>query len=377
MEIRTTDLRRQSLPVQALPVSAMSSISAQIPPVEDVVASDHVQRLRETADAVRSAFPGIDLRFTEFSGMESLKGYAQAAGAGLHMAVSGDFLEWMSQDAESFQEGMDFLQGVFRELCSQALSHTNAYGAGAVVGENGEIDYWTSLKDEDSTFQRMLKELEKQRAERKKREQEKKKAKNRKLLATKKIGYSASRDLSRLARVSTVADVKKLISKVYARKISIGGNSQYDKEEVRLTEGQMESVIRRARTKIKNLEEEAIMEAAKKKADKKHQQERSMRIQMELKKRRTARRSREYAQVHEHDRWLPEFLRPRTPEEERLEQAQKMAALAEAGIVPSEAAASTGDGTAAGSAPGAVQAAAAGISNVSVNSAGAGINIVV
>ena len=375
MQIRTTGSRA----VQVQTVPSQQPLQQETPflpaqPVEDAVASNRVQRLRETADAIRQAFPGIDLRFTEFGSMESLQGYAQAAGAGLHMAVSGDFLEWMSQDAASFQEGMDFLQGAFRELCSQALTHTEAHGAGVVIGENGEIDYWTSLKDEDSTFQKMLKELEEQRLERKKRQEEREKAKNRKLLCTKKIGYSASRDLSRLAKVSTVADVKKLISKVYARKVSIGGNSQYDKDDVRMTMGQMDSVIRRARTKIKNLEEEAIMEAAKKKADKKRQQDRSLRIQMELKKKRTARHSREYAQVHEHNRWMPDFLRPRSPEEERLEQEQRMSLLAEAGLTSEGAVSPTGEASADPAAQAAAQSAGAA---VSVNIAGAGINIVV
>ena len=171
-----------------------------------------------------------------------------------------------------------------------------------------------------------------------------------------------------------MADVKKLISKVYARKVSIGGNSQYDKDDVRMTMGQMDSVIRRARTKIKNLEEEAIMEAAKKKADKKRQQDRSLRIQMELKKKRTARHSREYAQVHEHNRWMPDFLRPRSPEEERLEQEQRMALLAEAGLTSEGAVSPTGEASADPAAQAAAQSAGAA---VSVNIAGAGINIVV
>ena len=75
MQIRTTGSRA----VQVQTVPSQQPLQQETPflpaqPVEDAVASNRVQRLRETADAIRQAFPGIDLRFTEFGSMESLQG---------------------------------------------------------------------------------------------------------------------------------------------------------------------------------------------------------------------------------------------------------------------------------------------------------------
>lgn len=96
-----------------------------------------------------------------------------------------------------------------------------AYSTGVVLGERGEDIYWTAFDTQEDTVKEewereaenvrgMLERMEESR----KRNQER--MKKLKLVQKKKINYQMGRDMARLAKGTTVKEIRFLISRVYA-----------------------------------------------------------------------------------------------------------------------------------------------------------------
>lgn len=269
------------------------------------------QLAQDTASSILDAFPDVNISFTWLKNDNQIRDFAMSAGNGTYLSIAPDFLEWMSESPETYQEGMDIITLVMNQLAENSSGKKNS-ASGAVIGENGEVSYWYKQEpdqsEEKNTLKSLLDTLE---SLRQKEKDMNSKKETDKFVIKKKICYSPSRDMSRLARVFTARDVRSIISRVYAQSINIKKNSSYDKEEVQMTVAQMEGVIARARAKIKGLNKEGQLNSMRKKAEKQQELKRAIALKLELKRRRTARRSREYGQISEKFPYLPSSLASR------------------------------------------------------------------
>lgn len=296
---------------QSTGTSAAGTVKDQINAAEGAIRKDYGfqtnpdEALKDTVRKLLKTYPNIDITYGVLSDDAAIRKYAASAGGGFHITVSRDFLEWMSTDPQSFQDGKEFLDEVLKkmreEYASALAQGKNPIGIGAVVGENGQIDVWTSYPDEnaqkqDNPYQWILDTLKANKEAETKQMQQKKK----KIIIKKKPCYSARRDLSMLARVSTVQDVRGLISQVNSRASSIKlGADAYERAEVKRAIAQMEGVVQKAKVKIKKLKEESIAQQRQKKLIAEQKRKEALQEKLLLNRRKALRRARENTQVAE------------------------------------------------------------------------------
>lgn len=297
---------------QSTGTSAASTVKDQINSTEGAVRKDYGfqtnpdEALKDTVRKLLKTYPNIDITYGVLSDNDAIRKYAASAGGGFHITVTRDFLEWMSTDPQSFQDGKEFLDEVLKkmreEYASALAQGKNPIGIGAVVGENGQIDVWTSYPDEnaqkqDNPYQWILDTLKANKEAEIKQMQQKKK----KIIIKKKPCYSARRDLSMLARVSTVQDVRGLISQVNSRASSmkLGAADANERAEVKRAIAQMESVVQKAKVKIKKLKEESIAQQRQKKLIAEQKRKEALQEKLMLNRRKALRRARENTQVAE------------------------------------------------------------------------------
>lgn len=297
---------------QSTGTTAASTVKDQINSTEGAVRKDYGfqtnpdEALKDTVRKLLKTYPNIDITYGVLSDNDAIRKYAASAGGGFHITVTRDFLEWMSTDPQSFQDGKEFLDEVLKkmreEYASALAQGKNPIGIGAVVGENGQIDVWTSYPDEnaqkqDNPYQWILDTLKANKEAEIKQMQQKKK----KIIIKKKPCYSARRDLSMLARVSTVQDVRGLISQVNSRASSmkLGAADANERAEVKRAIAQMESVVQKAKVKIKKLKEESIAQQRQKKLIAEQRRKEALQEKLMLNRRKALRRARENTQVAE------------------------------------------------------------------------------
>lgn len=297
---------------QSTGTTAASTVKDQINSTEGAVRKDYGfqtnpdEALKDTVRKLLKTYPNIDITYGVLSDNDAIRKYAASAGGGFHITVTRDFLEWMSTDPQSFQDGKEFLDEVLKkmreEYASALAQGKNPIGIGAVVGENGQIDVWTSYPDEnaqkqDNPYQWILDTLKANKEAEIKQMQQKKK----KIIIKKKPCYSARRDLSMLARVSTVQDVRGLISQVNSRASSmkLGAADANERTEVKRAIAQMESVVQKAKVKIKKLKEESIAQQRQKKLIAEQKRKEALQEKLMLNRRKALRRARENTQVAE------------------------------------------------------------------------------
>lgn len=297
---------------QSTGTTAASTVKDQINAAEGAIRKDYGfqtnpdEALKDTVRKLLKTYPNIDITYGVLSDNDAIRKYAASAGGGFHITVTRDFLEWMSTDPQSFQDGKEFLDEVLKkmreEYASALAQGKNPIGIGAVVGENGQIDVWTSYPDEnaqkqDNPYQWILDTLKANKEAEIKQMQQKKK----KIIIKKKPCYSARRDLSMLARVSTVQDVRGLISQVNSRASSmkLGAADANERAEVKRAIAQMESVVQKAKVKIKKLKEESIAQQRQKKLIAEQKRKEALQEKLMLNRRKALRRARENTQVAE------------------------------------------------------------------------------
>lgn len=297
---------------QSTGTTAAGTVKDQINSTEGAVRKDYGfqtnpdEALKDTVRKLLKTYPNIDITYGVLSDNDAIRKYAASAGGGFHITVTRDFLEWMSTDPQSFQDGKEFLDEVLKkmreEYASALAQGKNPIGIGAVVGENGQIDVWTSYPDEnaqkqDNPYQWILDTLKANKEAEIKQMQQKKK----KIIIKKKPCYSARRDLSMLARVSTVQDVRGLISQVNSRASSmkLGAADANERAEVKRAIAQMESVVQKAKVKIKKLKEESIAQQRQKKLIAEQRRKEALQEKLMLNRRKALRRARENTQVAE------------------------------------------------------------------------------
>lgn len=253
------------------------------------------------AKSLRRQYPQVNFIFVETNVYsEEMEQFISQVRQGAYILMPFDVLDWMSQGEEAAGQGMEMIG---QAVCRLARNlKAGAYSTGVVLGERGEDIYWTAFDTQEDTVKEewereaenvrgMLERMEESR----KRNQER--MKKLKLVQKKKINYQMGRDMARLAKGTTVKEIRFLISKVYASRRQLAASSQYDKTEIRNVTAQMDHVIRCARTKLRQLKEENQLEIRQKKAQKQREEKRRRELEQELKERRRKRMAREHAQI--------------------------------------------------------------------------------
>lgn len=286
-------------------------------------APEQAQTVQQVAEALRKQYSWVSFTFAELGdGPENLAQFAVSAGKGLHLVISSEILEWMTQGGTAWQEGSEMIGKTIYELMKQ--TDANVYNSGAVIAADGQTTLWNSkwenpkseMEQDLEYMKNMLDRLDKIR------KQNAEQQKKMRLLQKKKLNYQMGKDMARLARGTTDRDVRSLISGMYANRQRIATSRTYSKKEIQMTIAQIDHVIRCARTKIRQLKEEGQMQQRAEKAEKEREEKLKRELIRELKERKRKRLSKEHAQIFER---IPELPGLRDREEQREAQMQAAA----------------------------------------------------
>lgn len=261
-------------------------------------------------------WPGVTVTVQSFQNDAELREWAAASGGGVHLTIDAAYLERMLKSPEEYQKGKEQISRALDRLSGAAAQ---GLSCGVVIDAEGKAALWqappagmggTGAGQKPETAASLA--------------AEKTKEKENPYNIKRKVNVSSMRELSRLARTATTRDVRSMISKLYANAYMLkSAGSTYEKADVKRGVTELEGVIRRAKQKLRNLEEESLAEKQQKKAEQRREAERALRLKIMLNRRKTARRSREYAQVYE--RFVPYELR-RKREDWEEDRQQEIAA---------------------------------------------------
>lgn len=316
---------------------------------DSFTSAEDIGRTGKVWKEICSGFPSVRflLRDDEMN-EDAVTQLARQCGKGGFIVVSRDFLDWMAEGEESFQQGSEMLAQAKQEI-NQALI-AGSDGAGAVLSDNGEGFTWTmeaaaeaqkgtlipgmpqgnEAEDFDPVKKKEEMEME---GVRKMLEKLKEAREKPTIKIKKKINYQSGRDMAKLCRAFNDRSIRSFISGVYAKRAQIGNNSSYDKKERSAAVAQMDYVIRCARTKIRQVKEEGELKARAEKLKKAKEEKKRLQVERELKERQIKRRAKEHARI---------FVTPDLPglrdRDEQREAQQEFNQIAEAvGLSPTGA----------------------------------------
>lgn len=303
---------------------------------------DWAEAVEDYLRQLQNQYPGVDFKVITVDEAGDLKKFAASAGAGLHLAVGADFLAKMAVGEDAFTKGKSFIEKILKDLLDTEkdlnIKGVKLKSLGVAVTGSGTVSVWTVQPPPDDYLKKSFDIINnggmvnytKEKGGRQVTEIKTPDGIIR-FVVTKRLGYAPGRDLARLAQIRQVGGVRSFLGGMHANLNKIRGDQSLDEKERKIAVAQIEGVIRRAQSKVKNLNSESILAARRRHATESANIKRAQALAEELKRRRTARKSREYAQIN--DRFLPlpeELLRSSKYEADlrREEAAAAAAALA-------------------------------------------------
>lgn len=270
----------------------------------DVVV-DWGKTVQATLDSLKNQYQNVQVVIGDFSGMDDLKQYAQNMGSGSYLVISQGFLDQMASGREAFQNGKDLLHQIFGHL---SLGKGSGLGFGAYVSEQ-EVTYWYSAEEQKPTLPDVNSPQNKTLIDWMN-EAKEKAEKLRKSFQVKNVSsfyHQPTQIYSRLARAKTIGSVKSVMSnaqnKIFQLKRAISAADGADKEKLRAVLSQLQGSVNQARRKARSLEAESRLQRQQKKAEREQKFRKATRISYEVRRRRSARVSSEYAQVNRSSMW--------------------------------------------------------------------------
>lgn len=238
----------------------------------------------------------------------------------VQILIRQGFLERMTAAQEAYIEGRDFIKELWQQLEDLQKDFIQKLGASAgiqgIIDEEGQVQlqFWAagnpsfSQTDPRDAFTKALQEGKmvtyyKEKGGRNVTEIKTPDGTIR-LVITKRLGYRPGKDLSRLAQAVNENNVKTIAAGVQAMMRRVKNDRFLDEDEVRQALVSMQSVVRRAKTKVAQLHREEVLERQAHQAAKKGEQERALEMARQLKRKRTARIIKEYNQIRQHS---PDF----------------------------------------------------------------------
>lgn len=217
----------------------------------------------------------------------NLASMAAGLGAGKHLIISGEWLEQMGKDAESFEKGKTILRQVLTQLSKDS---EGILAQGAYIGED-EVKVWAAKdpakEEKDDPYAEEKRVIEQM----KKMTEDMKNAKNKSRITVSASAFSVSGVYSRLAGARSKGQVQAAMGE--ARRsmgnlrtiVSLG--SQKEAAKARAAISSMQKALVRGSRKIRQLNEEELTKIKKKRATEKKKQEK---LKVELQKKRNARK---------------------------------------------------------------------------------------
>lgn len=217
----------------------------------------------------------------------NLASTAAGLGAGKHLVISGEWLEQMGKDAESFEKGKTILRQVFTQLSKDS---EGILVQGAYIGED-EVKVWAAKdpakEDENDPYAEEKRVIEQM----KKMTEDMKNAKNKSRINVSSSTFSVSGIYSRLAGAKSKGQVQAAMGE--ARRsigtlrtvVSLG--SQKEAAKARAAISSIQKALVRGSRKIRQLNEEELTKIKRKRATEKKKQEK---LKLELQKKRNSRK---------------------------------------------------------------------------------------
>ena len=262
---------------------------------------------------LESFFPGRSISVADLSGKDSIKDYALSHKGSFQIVISRETLERMQKDPEFEKKCMEALKSARQEQAGKLgklpSQGKHLLGCGLVLDKDGEVTQWVlSQKDiqpkpvsnssgirnvgkEDGSYFRIRTE------------------KGTMTIEKKKLRYVPAKDLVKIARAGNRQAVRRTISGIQAQINQLKSGSG-DRRTKAVLVKQAEQVLLKAKLKDKLLKKEEILQLQQKKAAKKAEYEKTLRLKLLLKKKREGRKVREYGQIRDYYE---------TPQERRLE----------------------------------------------------------
>lgn len=296
------------------------------------VTVDWDKAVQDTLDDWKGQYSNVEILVDTLCEKNGIQKYAESVGSGTYLVVSQKFLDQMASGVQAFQKGKALLEQVLQSLSGRK---PGVMGVGAYVDETS-MTYWTSVeKKEESLFSKDFTNPDKTLVEWM--QEAKEKAEKLKEAFQVKVNssiYNQPAEIySRLARAKTVQNVKSVMytarNKIYQLKLAMGTADNEDREKIRAVLSQLQGTIGKARRKASSLQEEALLQKRQKRAEQEKQMRKARRLAYTIKKQKTSRVSKEYAQAAISSNWglmMAEQARRRQAQEQKYENAVASAA---------------------------------------------------
>lgn len=320
---------RQGYPVSSSETKAAKNSAPEKKPTAastkgDTVVFDPEQDWNRAVDGcldyLKSLYPDVAISVSDQDAMDGLIRFA--VGNHLTLTLSREFLERMASSPEELKNCKQALADTLKDL-EELFDPDKMQSAGAAVDGSGQFAYWIQmLKDQESANKDFWEKMfsVKHYKEKGGRNVTEINTPNGVIrwVFVKRLNYSPASHLSRLARLSRQGPVRSLIGGVQAEINRVKRDSNLDEDEAKQAVARMQGVILKAKTKIRNLDEENNLEVMRKRAAEQEQRKKEMALEIELSRRRTKRKVREYGQIRTST--LPPVLRDDQPREELWEE---------------------------------------------------------
>lgn len=311
--------------------------NAPLDAVQNAQEKDWAKAVEDYIRGLKKQYSGVQFKVISPDEADDLKQFAASSGSGLHLAIGADFLAKMAAGEDAFTKGKSFIEKILGDLLDTSkdlkAKGVKLKSLGVAVTGSGTVSVWTVQPPPDDYLKKSFDIINnggmvnytKEKGGRHVTEIKTPDGTIR-FVVTKRLGYTPGRDLTRLAQIRQVSGVRSFLSGMHANLNKIRGDHSLDENERKLAMAQIEGVIRRARSKVKNLNSESILAARRRHATESENIKRARALAEELKRRRTARKSREYAQINDRFLPLPEELLRSSKYEEDLQRQEAAAA---------------------------------------------------
>lgn len=263
---------------------------------------------RQVAQSIKDAYPGVNFKFVVSPERFSVKSLAAAAGDGMNFIVSQDFLTRMTADTAAQAEGEAWIQHVIDQLCALPeelpMQDPTSAELGAVIHNSGQASVWAAVSKQPTppgSVSEILSAGVTSSGYQEKGGRSVTEIRSPdgviKLVFIKRLRYNAGKHLSRLAEIKSVGEVRTFIGGIQSYMNQVRSDRSWDESEVRAAIAQMKNVILRAGRKIKHIEKEEMMKKRFNQAAKQQHVNRAREIARELGRKKTARKSKEYARA--------------------------------------------------------------------------------
>lgn len=251
--------------------------------------TDWSARARDTLEQLQQSFPQINIMVSESLDAGALHTTAASLGSGIHLILTEEFLAEMGQNQEQYARYKEIL---IRALTELSKENDNYDGSGIYLTKGRKViwhgTYEKNLVPEHKNPDSFLVPPET----------------NYEIFRRKApVSYKTGGSYTRLAGASSKTQVYSVLSDVHQNIASLRITSIYgderDRTKAKTAIASLNKLLLRGQQKLRRLDTEQITKLRQKRAEQKQEQEKALRIKIELAKKRTERRTSDGALIQE------------------------------------------------------------------------------